>query len=169
MPGFSESNITLDFPDTLFFRWADCEGYRRQSSNHFKEMDACWYETAQNRYWLIELKDYSLGVLTEDKTIEAKSWELVKKAIDSFCMFLSIKHQYPYAPALDPCVPIAPRPDTVFQLLTIIRCTASQKPHIQLLHEKFRAKFKPYAELFGIQYYAVVEYSKAVEKLPFVR
>ncbi len=35
-----------------------------------------------------------------------------------------------------------------------------------LINEQFRSRFKPYAELFGIKYYAVVEHSSATKFLP---
>lgn len=41
MSGFTESNITLNFPDANFFRFANCNGYTALSGNHFKEMDVC--------------------------------------------------------------------------------------------------------------------------------
>lgn len=70
MYGFTESNITLDFPDHNFFRFSACGGYTALSGNHFKEMDACWYDTYGNIYWLFELKDFSLASLTTPTTIE---------------------------------------------------------------------------------------------------
>ena len=48
MPGFTESQITLDFPDSNFFRFSSCRGYATQSGNYFKEMDACWYDSVSN-------------------------------------------------------------------------------------------------------------------------
>jgi hypothetical protein len=69
MPGFTESNITLNFPDANFFRFATCEGYTALSGNHFKEMDACWFDAKENLFWLIELKDFSLASLTTPETI----------------------------------------------------------------------------------------------------
>ncbi|GAA0880110.1 hypothetical protein GCM10009119_30800 [Algoriphagus jejuensis] len=167
MPGFTESSITLNFPDTNFFRFATCAGYSALSGNHFKEMDACWFDTDNNLYWLIELKDFSLASLTTQETIEKKSWDIVKKAIDSLCMFLSSKHGYPYADGLNPCFPAStPNNTTQFKFVTIIHCNASQKADVQLINERFRNKFKPYAELFEISNYAVVEHSRAISILP---
>jgi hypothetical protein len=166
MPGFTESNITLNFPDTNFFRFEGCPGYTALSGNHFKEMDACWFETESNFYWLIELKDFSSGSLTASESIEKKSWDLVKKAVDSLCMFLSSKHTYPYATSLNPCFHNIPNNTTQFKLITIIHCDTGQKSHVQLIHNSFRTKFKPYAELFGITYYAVIEHSRAIEIIP---
>lgn len=166
MYGFTESNITLEFPDANFFRFANCVGYTALSGNHFKEMDACWFDTTENLYWLIELKDFSLASLTTPETIEKKSWDIVKKAIDTFCMFLSSKHTYTYATNIEPCLPSVPNNTTKFKFITVIHCDAGQKADVQLINEKFKSKFRPYAELFGISHYAVIEHSAAIRNIP---
>jgi len=167
MPGFTESNITLNFPDANFFRFASCPGYMALSGDYFKEMDACWFDIGSDLYWLIELKDFSVATLTTPETIEKKSWDIVKKALDSLCMFLSTKHVYPYAADLNSCFPNPlPSNTTQFKFVTIIHCDPSQKADVQLINEKFRRKFKPYAILFGINYYSVVEHSIAIRIIP---
>ncbi|MFN4257013.1 MAG: hypothetical protein ACK4Q5_18590 [Saprospiraceae bacterium] len=167
MPSFTESNITLTFPDSNFFRFADCDGYKTLSGHHFKEMDFCWHETVTGFYWLIELKDYSSAALSAQGTIEKKVWDIVKKAVDSLTMFIASKHGYPYATTnLDPCFPIAPAVAGEFKFVTIVHCDPSQKPDVQLMHNSFRQKFKPYAQLFGIKHYAIMEHSQAILKLP---
>lgn len=166
MPGFTESNITLNFPDTNFFRFETCSGYISLKGNHFKEMDACWYNTVENLYWLIELKDFSLANLTIPETIEKRSWDIVKKATDSLCMFLSSKHTYPYSANLNPCFPFIPNNTTQFKFVTVIHCDTNQKADIQLINERFKSKFKPYADLFGIRHYAVIEHSTAMQIIP---
>ena len=166
MPGFTESNITLNFPDANFFRFATCGGYTALSGNHFKEMDACWFDAGENLYWLIELKDFSLASLTTPETIEKKSWDIVKKATDSLCMFLSSKHTYSYAANLNPCLPSVPNGTTQFKFVTVIHCDIAQKADVQLINEKFKNKFRPYAELFGINHYAVIEHSTAMRIIP---
>ena len=95
MPGFTESNITLNFPDNNFFRFANCPGYRSLSGYSFKEMDACWYDESCNELWLFELKDFSFASL-DSRTIKEKSWELINKAVDSLAMLLSLKHHYTF-------------------------------------------------------------------------
>ncbi len=166
MPGFTESNIKLNFPDTNFFRFANCKGYTDLKGNHFKEMDACWYDAASNLYWLIELKDFTVATLETIENIEARAWNLVKKAIDSLCMFLSSKHSYMYNVNINPCLPAIPNHTTEFKFITIVHCSPSQAGDIQLIHNSFRRKFKPYADLFDIKYYGVVEHSSAVRNLP---
>ena len=168
MPGFTESNITLNFPDNNFFRLASCRVYTRLSGYHFKEMDACWYEVNQNLYWLIELKDFTAANISTSSTILERALDLVKKAVDSLCMFLSAKHAYPYALAeLNPCLPTpVPNANTQFKVVVIIRCDLSQKTNIPLINEQFKRRFRPYAELFGINHYAVMEHSSAIRIIP---
>jgi hypothetical protein len=166
MPGFTESNITLNFPDTNFFRFANCAGYATLSGSHFKEMDACWFDSNSNLYWLFELKDYSVASLASSETIEKKSRDIVKKEIDSLCMFLSGKHTYPYAASLNPCFPSPPNSGTQFKFVTIIHCNSEQRVDSQLLNEKFKNKFRPCAQLFGITNYSVIEHSAAVRNFP---
>ncbi len=165
MPGFTESNITLNFPDNNFFRIADCKSYKALSGNHFKEMDACWFDASENLYWMIELKDYSSANLSSSQTIEQLSWDIVKKAVDSLCLFLSSKHNYPYSQEI-PCFSNTPNEMTQLKIITIIHCDNSRKPDVQAIHNKFRIKFRPYSELFGIKYYAVVEHSQAARMIP---
>jgi len=166
MAGFTESNITLNFPDANFFRFATCKGYTQLSGNNFKEMDACWFDTVENIYWIIELKDFSLASLTTLETIEKRSWDIVKKATDSLCMFISSKHGYPYSVVLNPCFPNIPNNNTQFKFVVVIHSDTGKKADIQLLNEQFKHKFKPYALLFGISHYAVIEHSTAIRIIP---
>lgn len=168
MPGFTESSITLNFPDTNFFRFADCAGYRTLSANNFKEMDACWYDSVSDIYWLIELKDFTAAALDLPENIAKRSWDIVKKAVDTLSMFLCVKHNYDYSKQLIPCFPALAviTPKTELKVVTIIHCDNAQIPDVQLLNNSFRNKFKPYAELFGIRHYAVIEHSSAIRNLP---
>lgn len=166
MPEFIESNIALNFPDANFFRFATCDGYRTLSGNYFKEMDVCWFDAGENLFWLIELKDFSKASLNTLETIEEKSWNIAKKATDSLCMILSSKHAYPYSANINPCLPSVPNDSTQFKFVTIIHCEIGQKANVQLINEKFKSKFRPYAELFGINHYSVVEHSTAIRIIP---
>ncbi len=165
MSVIAESNITLQFPDDNYFRFSDCQGYTSLSGYYFKEMDACWYDAENNIYWLIELKDYSGSNLTSE-TIEQKSWDITRKAIDSLCMLLSCKHAYDYGAKITPCLPALLNEQTQLKFITIIHCNENQKINVQHLHNQFRIKFKPYAELFGISNYAVIEHSMAAALIP---
>lgn len=165
MPGFIESNITLNFPDNNFFRFADCEGYRVLSGYNFKEMDACWYDNTHNLYWLIELKDFTNAALDNHQNVESRAWNLLIKAVDSLCMFLSCKHTYTYS--INQCLPFVPDLQTEFKFISIVHCNPAQAGDVQLINNSFRSKFKPYALLFGITHYAVMEHSLATRNLPY--
>lgn len=166
MPLFTQSNITLSFPDQNFFRFSGCAGYTQLSGNNFKEMDACWYDAHANLYWLFELKNYSMASIASAETVEQKAWDMVKKAIDSLMMFLSGKHGYAHSASLNPCFPIVPNPATQFKFITIVHCEAAQIADVQLINESFRRKFKPYAQLFDIKHYSVLEHRQAMRILP---
>jgi len=168
MPGFTESSITLDFPDNNFFRFEYCQGYNNLSGYYFKEMDACWFDIASDTLWLIELKDFSLATLSTPETMEKRSWDILKKCHDSLCMILSSKHSYSYAHLLNPCFPQAISNTLTLKFVTIIHCDPNQRQDIQLLNEMFKRKFKPYADLFGVVSYTIVEHSSATRFLSFV-
>jgi hypothetical protein len=166
MPGFTESNITLNFPDANYFRLSVCPGYTALSGNFFKEMDGCWYDNATNTYWLFELKDYSLASLSTVEYVDKRVLDITKKAIDSLLMFLSNKHRYTYGLNFDTCFPFQSNDQTRFNFVTVIHCDATQKGDIQLINEKFKNRFKPYALLFDVVKYSVVEHDSATRIIP---
>ena len=53
----TESGITLNFPDNNYFRLGGCDGYKK-IQNNFSEMDACWYDQANDTLYIIELKNW---------------------------------------------------------------------------------------------------------------
>lgn len=161
---FIESNISIDFP-SQFSRICDCTGYTDLSGNFFKEMDVSYFEDSINTYYLIELKDFSLANITEPQFMRKRAWDLVKKSVDSLCFFLCTKHRYPYDINIDPFITRKPDSQTTFQLLNIIHCDPLQQPDIQLLNNLYRQIFMPYARLFNIRYYAVLEHSAAIRIL----
>ena len=168
MPSITESSINLHFPDSNFFRLANCPGYRSLNGHHFKEMDVCWLDTKNNTYWLIELKDFSSADISSSVTIKERVEEIFKKAVDSLCLFLSSKHNYRFSvDNINPCFHyLPPNESTQFKFITIIHITKSQRANVSLLNEQFRNKFYPYAKLFGIEQYSVVEHSSAMRIIP---
>lgn len=166
MSGFTESGMTLDFPDANYFRLQDCTGYKNISGFHFKEMDVCWYDTEKNIYWLIELKDFRVATLNPS-TQETRVWDMVKKAVDSLMMFKCVQHGYPYASTFS-CMQPLPIPVTQLNIITIVNCQPTQKPDVQLMNDVFKQKFQGYAKLFDIARLSVMSYDSAKKHLPFV-
>ena len=163
----TESGTTLTFPDKNYFRFQDCDAYRSLSGFHFKEMDACWYETSSDVYWLIELKDYRSANLKDAKGIESRAWDIVKKAVDTLNMFLACRHNYSLSPGFAACMNRAPAGATKLKVVSIIQCDHGQRADVQLLRDAFRSRFKAYALLFDIDTYTVVRHDQAVRLLPY--
>lgn len=102
MAGFSESNITLDFPTEHWFRFEKSKPYNSISAFYFKEMDACWVKNiglGQSEFYAIELKDYRSARFNEKA--ETRIWDIVKKVIDTLQMMMSARHQYPFGKTLE--------------------------------------------------------------------
>lgn len=102
MSGFTESNITLDFPTGCWFRFEKSQPYSSISGFHYKEMDACWVKdlgSGHSEFYAIELKDYKSSKFAEKA--ETRVWDIVKKVVDTIQMFLSARHQYPFGKNLE--------------------------------------------------------------------
>jgi len=48
MMPFTESSITLNFPDNNYFRLSECDAYKKLQ--HIREMDFCWYDKNDTNY-----------------------------------------------------------------------------------------------------------------------
>lgn len=164
MQQFSESGITVTFPDNLTFRFCDCRGHKNLSSFHFKEMDVSWYNQSERKLWLIELKDYT-SLSHEQLSIEDRVNNLVKKSIDALSMILCVKHNYPMKVDFD-CL-MAVNFDEVEQLcfLHVVHLTQAQQTNAILLNERYKQKFQAYAKLFNIRYFGVMSSEQARRKM----
>ncbi len=60
MPTIPESGPQITLPDGMYFRFQDIPEYKRLSGSHLKEMDFGWWDCSEKRFWLLEVKDYSL-------------------------------------------------------------------------------------------------------------
>lgn len=178
-----ESGITLDFPDNNFFRFQDCQGYTN-IQNNFKEMDACWYDESNDILYIIELKDWKNGILSEQsdpnntpesitklqKNISNNRIDvLFKKSIDSLSMFLSILLKKPYSSNIQNCAPFKITNNTKIKLLSIINWTNPDSSYISTIHSAYKANFKPYATLFGIHTYVVMTRKQAASHYLWVK
>ena len=166
---FTESGITLDFPDANYFCFENCKGYKQLSGNHFKEMDACWFDSENKYLYLIELKDFTQANISESTdNMDKRVWDLVKKSIDSCLMLNAILIQTNPATDLQNCMPQVFDRTYSIKLFHIIHSTAEQKGGIQFLSDSFKKKFLPYKALFGIENSSVVTYEQAKRFLDWV-
>ena len=177
MYNMTESSITLNFPDSNFFRFEDCKGYKDIQDN-FKEMDVCWYEEATNTLYIIELKDWKDGKLIEEtdldfpkeSIIEKKSKIsisnisiLVKKSLDSVSMFMSMLLEKPYSATIQACSPFTINKTTKIKLLSIINWTSADQTYISVINSAYKSKFKPYAKLYDIKTFVLMTKQQAMQ------
>jgi hypothetical protein len=177
----TESSITLNFPDKNYFRFENCQGYKNLS--HIKEMDACWYDQANDKLYLIELKNWENNSLEEEKDPSYSSDQiqemkerisnhrignLLKKSIDSTCMFTSILLNRPYSSQLQKCIPFTISTNTKIILLSIINWTDTDTTYISTINTQYKSKFKSYADLFDIKAFLVLTKDMAAKKFDWI-
>lgn len=178
----TESGITLNFPDNNFFRIGDCQGYK-DIQNNFAEMDACWYDSANDTLYIIELKDWKNNRLNEendpnysaDEILQMKTGisnyrigNLLKKSIDTTCMFMSILLENQHGLNIQKCAPFSVTSDTKIVLLSIINWTDSESTYISNVNTQYKSKFNAYAKLFDIKTFLVLTKEKAAERFEWV-
>lgn len=178
----SESNIILTFPDNNYFRFEDCDGYKN-IPNNFKEMDVCWYEIDTNTLYIIELKAWGDGKLQEESNsnITIEDLEklknnisryridvLVKKSIDSICMFISILLNSPYSINIKVCSPFHIDINSNIRLLSIINWTNPDVTYISSVNSEYKSKLGAYAKLFNIRSFTVLTKQQAIERFDWI-
>jgi hypothetical protein len=163
----TESSITLNFPDNNYFRFQDCNGYKT-IQNHFKEMDACWYDQASDILYMIELKDWSIANLTDSTFSDKRIWDLVKKSVDSVCMFMAIILGKPHSDSIQSCSPFTISATTKIKLLSIVNCNASDTAYISTINTEYKSRFGSYAKLFEIDAFLVLTKDRAMLRFNWV-
>lgn len=178
----TESFITLNFPDNNYFRFEDCEGYKKIEHN-FREMDACWYDESNDILYIIELKNWESNSLIEEndpnisseKIDEIKTGiskyrihNLLKKSIDSVCMFMSVLLRKPHGNTIQDCSPFTITTHTKIKLLSIINWTDTDSSYVANINTVYRSKFKSYAKLFDIKTFLVLTKDKAIERFDWI-
>lgn len=164
---YTESSITLDFPDDNCFRFQDCTIYKPLSGFKFKEMDACWMDVENLTLYIIELKDFNEGNI-EDKEIAAKKiHELFKKSVDSLQMVLANHIATDHGKKLDQDLDFyLPRVKKMV-FISILNIKESQKPDLNFIRDRYKLLFKAYENLFDLKS-TVISYEKAKEKFTWV-
>lgn len=177
-----ESAITLDFPDNNYFRLCDCEGYK-QIQDNLSEMDVCWYDQENDELYIIELKNWENNQLIEE-TDPSYSQEqiaemkrgisayrvrnLLKKSVDTACMFISILLGKDYGNNIQLCSPFTITTSTKIKFLSIINWTDFDSTYISNINTQYKSKFNSYAKLFGIKTFLVLTKEKAIERFEWV-
>ena len=171
----TESSVTLNFPDNNYFRLCDCDSYKA-IQNNFAEMDACWYDQKEDKLYLIELKNWETNNLAEETdpnyTYEQiqvmkegisnyRIRNLVKKSVDTSCMFMSILLGKTHGNKIQQCSPFTISKNTKIILLSIINWTETDSTYISMMNTQYKSKFNSYAKLFDIKTFMVLTKDKA--------
>ena len=172
-----ESSITLDFPDENYFRLCDCNGYK-VLQNNLKEMDVCWFDKTENVLYLIELKNWDNNNLIEEndsfrsaeeireikkRISEYRIGNLLKKSVDSTCMFMSILLNTINGKKILECSPFKISEKTDIRLLSIINWNDEDLTYISTINTAYRSKFNSYARLFNIKSFHVLTKTQAAK------
>jgi hypothetical protein len=178
----TESSVTLNFPDNNYFRLCDCDGYKA-IQNNFAEMDACWYDQVNDTLYIIELKNWENNNLTEEsdpnytpeqiqKMKEGISnyriGNLLKKSVDTTCMFMSILLGKVNGNKIQQCSPFAISKNTTIKLLSIINWTDIDSTYISNINTQYKSKFNSYAKLFDIKTFLVLPKNKASQLFTWI-
>jgi hypothetical protein len=178
----TESSITLNFPDNNYFRLCDCDGYKA-IQNNFAEMDACWYDQTNDILYIIELKNWGNNSLTEEsdpnyapeKILIMKEGisnyrigNLLKKSVDTTCMFMSILLGKVNGNKIQQCAPFKIKNTTTIKLLSIINWTDTDITYISNINTQYKSKFLSYAKLFDIKTFLVLSKKQASEKFSWI-
>lgn len=178
----TESSVTLDFPDNNYFRLSNCDGYKA-IQNNFAEMDACWYDQSKDILYIIELKNWENNILTEESDPNYTSEEiqamksgistyrirnLLKKSVDTTCMFMSILLGKVNGSKIQQCSPFTISNNTTIKLLSIINWTDIDSTYISNINTQYKSKFNAYAKLFDIKTFLVLPKDKASELFSWI-
>lgn len=178
----TESSVTLNFPDNNYFRLCDCDGYKA-IQNNFAEMDACWYDQASDILYIIELKNWENNNLAEESDSNYTPEQiqgmkegisnyrirnLLKKSVDTTCMFMSILLGKANGNEIQKCSPFAISNNTTIKLLSIINWTDTDSTYISTINTQYKSKFNSYAKLFDIRTFIVLTKDKASELFTWI-
>lgn len=172
MSGFTESNITLDFPSTgKWFRFQQSEPYASLSGYSFKEMDACWVDDSSPTSRIvygIELKDYtSAGSLNNS---QSRVWNVVKKTVDTLQMLLSAKYQNSFGQTLESCKSVDLHTNiSSLLLITIVDIPASNTPIFSAFKDECCSILRPYGAVWDSIHIIVLTKDQARRRFPFVK
>ncbi|TKG92016.1 hypothetical protein EYV94_20610 [Puteibacter caeruleilacunae] len=165
--GFTESNITLDFPNNKWFRFQDISAYQMLCGHSFKEMDACWFDEENHAFFLIELKDYRSGHIDDTDTANGLIDNLLKKSIDSLQMILANQLSTELGSELGQSIGYNIPQETKLIFLSIVDVNESQSTYLNFIRDRYKNKFKAYERLFHLRS-TVITYEKAKEKFSWV-
>lgn len=170
MAGFVESGIELDFPTDSWFRFEKSEPHKSVSCFSFKEMDACWIDNEHNRFYAIELKDYTATGSLELKNAADRKWNIAKKVIDTMQMYLAAKYQNSFGQKLEREKSIDLHSTCLEAFfITIVNVADSSKGYMGAFKDDCMKTLRGYNKIWDNTHITVMTYEQAKQKLSFVK
>jgi len=181
MMPFTESSITLNFPDNNYFRLSEWDTYKKLQ--HIREMDFCWYDKNDDKLYLIELKDWGDASINEedDPDISPEKIEemkqgitkyriknLLEKSIDTLCIFSSILLNRPTGRSINNCAPFDITVNTEIILLSVINWNVPDFNYVSDINSAYRSRLNSYAKLFGVRKYHVITKKIAADMFEWI-
>lgn len=179
-----ESNIKLSFPDEQqVFRFENCAGYKEVKGIGIKEMDVCWYDAPNNALYLIELKNWGDGILTEEKDgvlnqeeiskkrtgiYKSRLHELVEKSKDASHMLAAMLLKTSQGERINNCAPFKINKATTFHFINIINWTNQDITPIMSIYTEYKRRFAGYRKLFSYRTPIILTKKQAIEKFDWV-
>ena len=148
MATYIESGISLNFPDENHFRFEKCETYCKLNGFGFKEMDACWFDIENNKFFCVELKDYTLANmrLKSQDIIE----NLVNKSVHTLQMLNARILNTEFSTGFNDDVSFPFPENAEINLISILKLDKKQKADFNPIRDVIKGRLKPYQKLFDI-------------------
>ena len=93
---------------------------------------------------------------------------LLKKSVDTTCMFMSILLGKVNGIEIQQCSPFTISNSTTIKLLSIINWTDIDSTYNSNINTKYKSKFNSYAKLFDIKTFLVLPKDKATELFTWI-
>ena len=150
----TESSVTLNFPDNNYLGYVIV-----MVTKQFRIILPKWMFVGMIRrrinYTYEQIKVMKEGISNY------RIRNLVKKSVDTSCMFMSILLGKTHGNKIQQCSPFTISKNTKIILLSIINWTETDSTYISMMNTQYKSKFNSYAKLFDIKTFMVLTKDKA--------
>lgn len=163
---YQESNITLDFTGiNKHFRFETCPAYQSLSGQSIKEIDFGWWDDSNQVLYLLELKNYTIPGLDNQKA-EKLIENLWKKSVDTMIMLNSVWLSTPTGGTIASCLPVEITQKVKVKIYHLVKVDPSSAPLMMMVNQKLTNKFIGYKKLFNVAAFSIITHSQAQSFFP---
>ena len=172
----TESGFEVTVPEENSFRFCEIPAYQRLSSRGLKEMDIGWWDTANGKLILFELKGIDIWREFEPDKDSAHNYlvkSLKAKATDALLMLAAAWVKTDIGKKIEAHLPnpIHQYPgDGRIKLIFLIDTPASRQPLLLPVKDAINKAIAGRVRLFGVKHVTLIDFDVAQEMgLPIVR